>query len=350
LSEVQAPAPYAVDAGSVARDREALLGIWRGRLGVDARMQSKFEWFYQECPFGEPTVCVLRHGPDRQAVGAASAGPRRLLANGTGMLAGVLVDLAVTAEHRSLGPALMLQTALAESAGRRFGLLYGFPNPKAAPVFKRIGYSRLGEIVRLARVLRHRAYLARRFPRALAALGGPVTDLAVRIRDAWRSRADTRWQPCWSAVADARFDELWSRTTAATATLAIRDATFARWRFDRCPFEQTRYLLLSHPVDGFLQAWFACQAHDTTLHVRDCWSVDGESGVRREFVDALLAAARRDGHAAVSFEIAGAKDRVGGWKSAGFQERGRRPVFGKWTDGRPSGSVDLYLTSADEDE
>lgn len=348
MSEAAAPAPYAIDRGDIGRDREVMLALWRGNLGDDARMQLKFDWFYADCPLGSPSVCLLRSVADGAHVGVASAGPRRMLAAGVEIGAGVLVDLGVAAQHRSLGPALMLQSALAEVAGQRFQLLYGFPNPKAAPVFKRVGHARLGDIVRHARVLRHAAYLGRRMPRPLAMLAGFAVDLAARVRDAWRTRADARWHLRWSDTADARFDSLWHESAPCSGVYAIRDQAFARWRFDACPFEKTRYLLLG---DGdALQAWFACQVKDTTLHVRDFWSIDAARGVARAHVDALLRAARTAGHAAVSVEIAGQSGHLAGWQAAGFSPRGQRPVFGRWTDANAPADRALYLTSADEDE
>jgi hypothetical protein len=347
-----APAPtYAVETGEAARDRTAVLAIWRGNLGQDARMQAKFDWFYARCPFGAPTLRLLRHLPDDRLVGVAAAGPRRMLWRGEEISAGVLVDLAVAAEHRSLGPALMLQNALADAGCRRFGLLYGFPNPKAAAVFKRVGYARLGEIVRHARVLRHARYVARRLPRPLALLAGAVLDLRARVRDAWRARADRRVESAWSERADPRFDALWSRGSAASEGLvAVRDTAFARWRFDDSPLAATRYLLVSDPADHSLRAWFACQVEDDVLHVRDFWSDDAASGIARAHVDALVRAARAAGHAAVSVEYAGAETKRAGWCDAGFIERSRRPVFGRWADGGATGGIDLHLTSADEDE
>src|SRR5690606_8940540 len=102
---LMAAAPtYAVAAGDVGRDREAVLDVWRGNLGEDARMRAKYDWFYRKCPYGEPLLRLLRLGDGASPVGAAAAGPRRM-DDGTGPLeAGVLVDLAVRAEHRSLGP------------------------------------------------------------------------------------------------------------------------------------------------------------------------------------------------------------------------------------------------------
>ena len=106
-----------VEAGLPARDRETVLGLWRGNLGQDARMTAKYEWFYLRCPHGEPLMQLLLDVPGQAHVGTASAGRRRLEWRGRELRAGVLVDLAVLPQHRSLGPALMLQQGLIAAAG-----------------------------------------------------------------------------------------------------------------------------------------------------------------------------------------------------------------------------------------
>lgn len=340
---------YAVEPGDVARDREAVLATWRGNLGQDARMQAKYDWFYAHCPFGEPTLRLLRHAADDTIVGAAAAGPRRFVAEGKTFDAGVLVDLAVSPQHRSLGPALMLQAALAEAGGQRFGVLYGFPNPKAAAVFKRVGYEKFGDIVRHARVLRHASYVQRRLPRVLAVPGGWLLDRIDTLNAWWRRRSDARLQSRWSDRTDPRFDSLWARSPSYHAVTAVRDATFTRWRFDDSPLANTRYLLVED-ANGTLDAWFACQDEDGLLHVRDFWSEHGNAGVARAHVDALLRAARQQRVTAVSVEFGGSEQAFAGWAACGFIERSRRPVFGRWSNPDAGQERRLYLTSADEDE
>src|SRR5688500_18512216 len=124
------------------RDRDTVQSIWRGTLGQQDRMAAKYDWFYLACPHGPPLLQLLRH-IDGDWVGTACAGRRRMRWQGRDISAGVLVDLAVVPEHRSLGPALILQQGLIEAGARDLDLLYGFPNPKAAAVFKRIGYNKL---------------------------------------------------------------------------------------------------------------------------------------------------------------------------------------------------------------
>jgi len=345
-----APLPsYGVEVGDVVRDRETVLAIWRGNLGDPARIEAKYDWFYRDCPYGEPLLCVLRDRASGAAVGVAAAGPRRMQAGGRALRAGVLVDMAVLPAHRSLGPALVLQQGLMEAASTRFDLVYGFPNPKAAPVFKRVGYTQLGEMVRHARVLRHARYLERRVPRAVAQLAGPVVDLGVACEDAWRRRGDARIATRWVDRAGDEMTTLWASAQAPAAALAVRDRDLLGWRFDRAPLPPTRYLELRERAGGALRAWFACQVEGDMLHVADCWSADAANGVGRDAIDALLESARYDGHAAVSVQLAGAASTLAGWQDAGFRARGRRPVYGRWF-GTATPVPDLRLTAVDEDE
>lgn len=333
---------YRVQAGEVERDRDTVLSIWRGNLGQDARMAAKFDWFYRSSPAGAPLLLLLRHEASGDWVGVASAGPRRMQAAGRTITAGVLVDLAVLPAHRSLGPALLLQQEMLAAGLRRFDLLYGFPNAKAVPVFKRVGYRQLAALSRRARVLRHGPYLARRLPRMLATPAGRVLDLADRLRLA-RTGAGLRAE--WLAAAHPDMDALWADSERGSQPVTIRDTAFLRWRFDRSPLESIRYLCLRER-GGRLRAWFACQVHDDVVHVRDAWSQAGIHGIPSDCVAGLLRAGRDLGLRAVSVETpdAGAAK---GWHRLGFAERERRLLFGR---GRSDDPALPYLSSADEDE
>ena len=48
MSSDAAPLPYTVEQGDVGRNREAMLALWRGNLGDEARMLAKFDWFYRD--------------------------------------------------------------------------------------------------------------------------------------------------------------------------------------------------------------------------------------------------------------------------------------------------------------
>ncbi len=343
---MSAPAAYTVHAADLARDRELILGLWRGNLGQDARMAAKYDWFYRRCPYGEPLTLLLRHEDSGAWVGVASAGPRKMLLDGREAMAGVLVDLAVLPEHRSLGPALMLQMALMDAGAQRFDLLYGFPNPKATAVFKRVGYAPLGELSRHARVLRHGGYVRRKLPALLAAPAGALLDLADRVR-LWSRAGGLR--AAWQPRADEALAGVWSPAAAGHGPVAVRDLDFLRWRIDDSPLLDARYLVVRER-GGTPVAWFACEAREHSLHVVDFWSSQGAAGPTQAQLAALLRAARGAGHPSVSIELSAAAA-TGAWRAAGFAAREGRPVFGRAREAQADAlTARAWLTTADEDE
>ena len=360
MSEATTPAQsatapqYAARDGDAARDRDAVLAVWRGNLGQDARMAAKYDWFYLGAPAGMPVMQLLAHAGSDAPVGVCSAGRRRMLREGREIRAGVLVDLAVTPEHRSLGPALILQQGLFAAGRRALDQLYGFPNPKAAPVFKRIGYRRLGDMVRHARVVRHAPYVQRRAPTLPASLAdalGAFFDLGMALRDRLRIRGAGALRATWCERAPD-IDALWSASPKPAALTAIRDAAHLRWRFDHAPTDAAlppfRHLLLRDARGD--AAWFATRADGHTLHVHDAWTRDGGATPAPAVLLALLRAARRAGFAVVSVELATNDERLQPWRDLGFEARSRRPVFGTDFGEGADGDTDLHLTSADEDE
>lgn len=344
---------YALQTGDVVADRDTVLSIWHGNLGEQAHMRAKYEWFYLRCPYGAPVLQLLRHVPDGDIAGTCAAGRRRMLWRGRDLQAGVMVDLAVRAEHRSLGPALTMQKGLIHSSLEQFGFVYGFPNPRATAIFRRLGARKLGDIVRHACVLRPGVYLRRRFPGFVAGPLGAILGLGLRVRDRIRRIGSPRLDASWSDRADARMDDLWARSPHGAGLLAVRDAGRLRWRFDDAPLARTRYLLLSTDGGKTLDAWFATQVADGVLHVRDFWSLDAGTSIGKAWLDALLAAARRLGVSAVSVELAARDGMLGNWRARGFVERSRRPIYAFWKPGLDPGEdegFDLLFTSADEDE
>lgn len=345
------PPPYAVRAGDPQADRDAVLAVWRGNLGDDARMTAKYDWFYLRAPAGTPLLQLLFHVDADAPVGACSAGRRGLLRDGQPLRAGVLVDLAVAPEHRSLGPALMLQQGLFAAGQRELDLLYGFPNPKAAPVFKRIGYRPLGEMIRYARVVRHAPYLRRRLPKLpgfAATPLGALIDFGHRLRDALRHPRSHALRAQWHQLVPD-IAALWDASPKPRAITAQRDAAHLRWRFDDAPTTDGvapfRHLTL-HRGDAMV-AWFATRSEDHTLHVHDFWTATGATPQPAEVL-ALLRAARAQGLAAVSIELATSDARLAPWRALGFEARSRRPLFGAGP--AVEDEIDLHLTSADEDE
>ena len=182
----------------------------------------------------------------------------------------------------------------------------------------------------------------------MGALADLVFSAKYRLKRAFGPRLDY----AWSDRAGAAMDGLWANSEKGRGLLAIRNSAHCKWRFDDSPLVRTRYLLLTAPGDAGMQAWFATQVEESTLHVRDFWSNTGCGRMSEPHLLALLCAAREAGHASVSVEIASDPSRIDSWKHCGFVERSRRPVFGRWShEEKPDPqTMDLFLTSADEDE
>ena len=171
---------YLCEPANLVSDRADILSIWKGNLGNAAKQAAKYDWFYVASEAGSPVVSLLRHAETGRRVGVAAAGLRRALWNGREVRIGVLVDLAVLPEHRSLFPALLLQRSLQQSVPLELAALYGFPNPRAVPVFTRVGYSKTLDVRRYVRVLRTGEYSRRHVPGWVASLVAQPVDLAMR--------------------------------------------------------------------------------------------------------------------------------------------------------------------------
>lgn len=341
---------YRCEPANLDRDREDILSIWRGGLSNVAGQAAKFDWFYMQGEAGSPIVSLLLHAESGRRVGIAAAGPRRANWNGRAVRIGVLVDLAVLPEHRSLFPAMLLQRSLQQSVPGSLAALYGFPNPRAAPVFARVGYSKTLDVRRFVRVLRSRVYLRRRMPGWAAALVARPLDLAMSLWAGRRARGPDRFKAAWSSEVEARVDALWDSTAHGSGPVLVRDAGFLRWRFDRMPGKHFRYLNVEDG-NGRLAAWFACEDDGGTLAVRDFWTIGGYDSIDPSIVRMLLSEAMKTGCSAVSLEFGGASNIIRILEAAGFSERSRRPFFSYFGPGSAlSSDTGWYVTSADEDE
>lgn len=345
-----APPTYRVAPADLERDRATVLELWRDNLGDPARHATKFDWFYRDNPFGRPLLQLLYHG-DR-AIGCAGAGPRRMRCRGRDIHAGLLADFAVVREHRTLGPALMLQQAMREAAAGHFELLYGFPNPGAVPIFKRGGFTLLGELTRHARVLRHGPYLERRLPHWLAAPAGLAPDLGRALLERVQSTGEQAMTARWRDQPGELVDELWQRAPRGDNLVAVRERAMLQWRFEQSALDTLRYLEV-FDRHGAPAAWFACQVRDGVLQVRDFWSTDAPRTLAPGAVLALLHAARQHHCTSVSVELAAAPELLASWHQAGFHARESQPVIGQWLDQNHEPAPtppELFLTNLDEDE
>jgi hypothetical protein len=340
---------YHASSGNPHLDRAAVLAVWRGNLGREARHTVKYSWFYEHCPFGPPLLALLRQADDPALLGVAAAGVRQMLYMGRKCQAGVLVDMAVVPAHRSFLPALMLQKFILQSATGSFDLLYGVPNRKAAPVFVRAGYRKLGDLFRLVRVVQSDAVLARVLPAFLARLFGFAADRLLDLMLALRSRQTVilEWQDePWGCI-----DAIWSESQKPDGPIAVRDSVFVRWRLGSSPGGVMRFAVAHDNIRSKPVAWLACEKVDDTLFVRDFWGLDGVGEWVESALVVLGRGAKSLGCNQLCLEYMGCEAGFIHLRRAGFVRRNSRPVFGKLLSSQSdAANIELHLTTADEDE
>ena len=340
--------PFTTRVAELDTDMDRVLEVWRDSPEFGQHPAEKFHWFYCGAPWGPGIVVLLSPAGSARCIGVAGIGTRRLVVDGRSTTAGLLADFAVLPGYRSLMPAMVLQKAARRIGLERYAWVYGMPNPKAVPVFKRLGYALLAQLWRHARVVRHAPYLARRMPEPLARLGGAVLDAATLLTTRVRLRLAGHGKIVWLDAPDARFDALWTRVAAQYRCIAVRDADFLRWRFLMQPGAACRFFTIERPDDSVLLAYAVCERQGEVLHVRDLLA---ERDAYAWLLRALAIQAYHLGATRVSVEFGGDAQVLESLAVAGFVRRSERAVYGATADGerRLDGST-WYLTSADEDQ
>jgi hypothetical protein len=260
--------------------------------------------------------------PTGEIVGASGLGLRRLKIGDQVLLVGVASDFAVDQEHRSVGPALMLQRAVCDSLDGDVELIYGLPNSKALGVFRRVGYKEVGVLKRYVKVLRSERYLrSTPIPSIAHSLAGAVIDRCVQAiaRETWRGMAGRTVKLCLSV--DARFDELW-RTASPSALVAVeRNSQFVAWRLTECPLRDYALLTLSKRGDDRLLGYAACcLGRDRQAVLVDLWANNGGEDQER-LLTGTIRWARAQGAASMACELH-APELENRLRSFGFKPRG----------------------------
>lgn len=340
---------YVVRNADFPGDSDAIVGIWERAFPDAPDRRAKLAWFYESAIVGRPICKVVHRSDDPRPVGVAALGRRKFHLNGNSVVGGLLVDLAVDPAHRAVGPALQLERALYGDAAASCAFLYGFPNRKAAPIFRRAGYAHALDIVRYVRVLRPSEYIAERASPVLRGVLEPAINIGSRLQWAIRAMRRRKFIVSTSTMPHPETDEVWRAGLPSRAVAGARDATFLRWRFcaagARSPFFMNVF-----GDDQRLCAWFACEKIGRNLTVRDFWSLDGERGVSNAALDILGSTAFYAGFRSMSVEIAGPPEFTASWRRSGFARRDERAVYVRTSDASSDLYKSLILTNADEDE
>jgi hypothetical protein len=346
---------YETVEGHLDRDRDTVIGIWRGHVGWQDQLERMYDVFYLRCPFGQPRLWLLRHRPSGDIVGTIGVGPRPMLWRGRELLIGCASHFAVLPGHRSLKPAIGLARHMTTASLEHFPFVYGMTNARGGAVCKRAAFVVAGQLLRHVKPLRYRSFVPRVLPGPLGRAGGAVLDglLAAghRLQGAARRSA---LHATWTDRVDPRMQTLWEQSEHGDVLTTVRTTAMLEWRFLDLPAIRRRFLLVALAPGAPLLAWFACETNVRApglMTVTDAWFAGGVRTADRRAIRELCRMGYADGYDAIELHLTAAKPVLDAWHAEGFVTRGRQPFFVHGMDARRDGDVGigLHITDIEQD-
>lgn len=247
--------PYA------AADRDGVLELFRACFGKD-RQPVDWNWMYHDSPYGESSV-VVEFG--KELVGFYGVIHRPVFFRGEEMAAGHVLDVMTHPSHQGRGlftAAAKVAFAIARAKGIK--LFFGFPNMKALPGHRKVGWKELGT----RSILMHPCEGNPRAPREL--------DPALSITE-----QSTQELPDLAREMDRIF-HLQSRADVA---IGDRRCTWLSWRYSRPGFGY-RLVTCFRRAGGELAGWAVVRKKEfegrSVGHIVDWLCIPGEERVLHE--------------------------------------------------------------------
>lgn len=143
-----------VQRADIRKEKHIIIDLLRKSINP-VYEEDRFDWLYQNSPNGSGRAWMAIDQTNDQCIGVAAAFPRNVTCGGQETTAWVLGDFCLDAQYRSLGPALRLQRACLSVLDMNEGAFcYDFPSASMTAVYKRLGFSVTGQMLRLAKPLR----------------------------------------------------------------------------------------------------------------------------------------------------------------------------------------------------
>jgi len=151
-----------VRPASLAHEEDLIVAVLDRNL--PDRPNRKIQRMRHANPLGPGWSWILSERDKDRVAGVASVFPRSFWVNGKKVLCGQVIEFAVEAPYRSLGPAVLLQKATFEPVSSG-AVSFGYdcpPHERGMSTFLRLGMGSRAEVVRYALLLRSEEYLHKR--------------------------------------------------------------------------------------------------------------------------------------------------------------------------------------------
>jgi hypothetical protein len=262
-----------------------------------------FNWLYGQKMPHEPRAWIATDSQADIIAGLAAAFPRRFYIPQTQVIAWVLGDFCLSTQYRSLGPALQLQRACLGMDDGSF--CYDFPSPSMVAVYKRLGFSVTGRMLRLAMLLRVDKKIrgivkCNMGHRAVSSVGNAV----LRGLTAMRSADHGLEISVHAGRCGEEFTILDRKQRGRLGICAERSAEYLNWRYVDNPF--VRHEFLTARRNGALKGYAVWTQDRNNASIVDLFGENDPvmvKGLLSEIIDILvdreavtLSVSLNDGH------------------------------------------------------
>lgn len=272
-----------------------ILHLWTSiHPHLENLLPRRFTWIYENNPYGVPDSWFLRNTKGNAPIGMASIIPRSMWVNGEKVTAGVAADMMVDKNHRSLGPALMLQRALVASCEEgRYTFIYGFSPRPAAAVQLRAGFQAMGSCVRFLKILSTERFTRNQKMHYIARAAGGIIDTAIMAADFILSAKDLlKSRNISSRISDSfdsGFDQLWEKLPRQNLVVGDKTSSYLTWRYTMSPYHSHKIFTLANTADNIL-GYLVFSIVDQTIQIYDM----AATGRLDLLLSSFIAVARRN--------------------------------------------------------
>jgi hypothetical protein len=254
---------------SLDSERNTLISLLERNL-PDLPHARRFEWLYYKNPAGKAWSWFAIEESLPTPIGVASVVPRFMWIGESLQLCGQVVDFAIDAGYRSLGPAVLLQKATFDPVNRGL-LVFCYdcpPDDRGMSTFRRMGMEANCRMRRFARPLRVDRRLAEKLSsKKLAAAIAVAGNFVLRNVPTRRHSASGIELSVHEGRFGTEFTELDRNVKGKDLIRNRRSAEDLNWRFRDDPLN--RYEVLTARRGGELVGYIIVSVRDQDAYVID---------------------------------------------------------------------------------
>jgi hypothetical protein len=235
----------------------------------------RFKWLYCDNPDGPAWSWFALQGPPEQVIGVTSVFPRSMWVRGELQICGQVGDFAVSASHRSLGPAVLLQRATFDPVNNgELAFCYDCPPHQAGmSTFRRLGIQPNCKVHRYAMPLRVDSQLRKRLG-AAAVVPAAAGNLLLRLHrlSAPKTKAKNLEVSDHQGAFGEEFSKLDEAVKGPNTIRGRRNATLLNWRYRDNPLQQ--YEILTAKRKGELIAFAVIRITNEVVTIVDLFGTE----------------------------------------------------------------------------